>query len=384
MSENNSGLTDRATLASCKRVVVKVGSSLLTSHAAGIEHEKINSYCAQISALVASGMEVILVSSGAVAEGCKRLGWSQRPTLIHQLQAAAAVGQMGLVQAYEDALSKFSCGTAFVMLTHDDLADRQRYLNARGTLNTLVSMGVVPVINENDTVATDEIRFGDNDTLAALVANLLEADLLIILTDVEGLLDADPRGNANAKRVVTAVATDPGLDAMPGEGAGALGRGGMVTKVRAGRLAARSGADTLIASGHESDVLTRLIKGEDIGTLLTAEISPLNARKRWIAGHLRAKGTLRVDAGAVSALRDRGVSLLAAGIIQVQGDFLRGDVVRCISEQGALVAQGLSNYSSSEIEKIKGLNSEVFAQVIEHVVEPEVVHRDNLVLLEET
>ena len=384
MSENNSALTDRSLLASAKRVVVKIGSSLLTSQAAGIEHEKINSYCAQISGLVASGKEVVLVSSGAVAEGCKRLGWSQRPTLIHQLQAAAAVGQMGLVQAYEDALSNFSCGTAIVMLTHDDLADRQRYLNARGTLNTLVSMGVVPVINENDTVATDEIRFGDNDTLAALVANLLEADLLIILTDVEGLLDADPRVNPDAQRIATAVATDPSLDALPSGGAGTLGRGGMVTKIRAGRLAARSGADTVIASGHNVDVLTRVLTGEDIGTLLTAEISPLKARKRWIAGHLRAKGTLSVDTGAVSALRDRGVSLLAAGIIRVQGDFLRGDVVRCLSEQGTLIAQGLSNYSSAEIEKIKGLNSEAFAQVIEHVVEPEVVHRDNLVLLDET
>ena len=384
MSENNSALTDRSLLASAKRVVVKIGSSLLTSQAAGIEHEKINSYCAQISGLVASGKEVVLVSSGAVAEGCKRLGWSQRPTLIHQLQAAAAVGQMGLVQAYEDALSNFSCGTAIVMLTHDDLADRQRYLNARGTLNTLVSMGVVPVINENDTVATDEIRFGDNDTLAALVANLLEADLLIILTDVEGLLDADPRVNPDAQRIATAVATDPSLDALPSGGAGTLGRGGMVTKIRAGRLAARSGADTVIASGHNVDVLTRVLTGEDIGTLLTAEISPLKARKRWIAGHLRAKGTLSVDTGAVSALRDRGVSLLAAGIIRVQGDFLRGDVVRCLSEQGTLIAQGLSNYSSAEIEKIKGLNSEAFAQVIEHVVEPEVVHRDNLALLDET
>ena len=384
MSENNSALTDRSLLASAKRVVVKIGSSLLTSQAAGIQHEKINSYCAQISGLVASGKEVVLVSSGAVAEGCKRLGWSQRPTLIHQLQAAAAVGQMGLVQAYEDALSNFSCGTAIVMLTHDDLADRQRYLNARGTLNTLVSMGVVPVINENDTVATDEIRFGDNDTLAALVANLLEADLLIILTDVEGLLDADPRVNPDAQRIATAVATDPSLDALPSGGAGTLGRGGMVTKIRAGRLAARSGADTVIASGHNVDVLTRVLTGEDIGTLLTAEISPLKARKRWIAGHLRAKGTLSVDTGAVSALRDRGVSLLAAGIIRVQGDFLRGDVVRCLSEQGTLIAQGLSNYSSAEIEKIKGLNSEAFAQVIEHVVEPEVVHRDNLVLLDET
>lgn len=384
MSENNSALTDRSLLASAKRVVVKIGSSLLTSQAAGIEHEKINSYCAQISGLVASGKEVVLVSSGAVAEGCKRLGWSQRPTLIHQLQAAAAVGQMGLVQAYEDALSNFSCGTAIVMLTHDDLADRQRYLNARGTLNTLVSMGVVPVINENDTVATDEIRFGDNDTLAALVANLLEADLLIILTDVEGLLDADPRVNPDAQRIATAVATDPSLDALPSGGAGTLGRGGMVTKIRAGRLAARSGADTVIASGHNADVLTRVLTGEDIGTLLTAEISPLKARKRWIAGHLRAKGTLSVDTGAVSALRDRGVSLLAAGIIRVQGDFLRGDVVRCLSEQGTLIAQGLSNYSSAEIQKIKGLNSEAFAQVIEHVVEPEVVHRDNLVLLDET
>ena len=380
---NSEQIHTRETLAAAKRIVIKIGSSLLTSQEAGIEHEKINSYCAQISTLVGQGKEVVLVSSGAVAEGCKRLGWQQRPTLIHQLQAAAAVGQMGLVQAYEEALSRFSCGTAIVMLTHDDLADRQRYLNARGTLNTLVSMGVVPVINENDTVATDEIRFGDNDTLAALVANLLEADLLIILTDVEGLLDADPRVNANAQRIVAAVATDARLDSMPGEGAGVLGRGGMVTKVRAGRLAARSGADTIIASGQEPEVLTRVIDGEDMGTLLTAQISPLNARKRWIAGHLRAKGTLSLDAGAVSALRDRGVSLLAAGVTRVEGEFLRGDVVRCVSAQGSLIAQGLSNYSSTELDKLKGLNSEVFGQVIDHPVEPEVLHRDNLVLLED-
>jgi glutamate 5-kinase len=382
MSESNVDLsTKRADLDSANRIVVKIGSALLTSQDAGIEREKISSYCAQISAMVGDGKEVVLVSSGAVAEGCKRLGWKYRPTLIHQLQAAAAVGQMGLVQAYEDALSNYSCGTAIVMLTHDDLADRQRYLNARGTLNTLLSMGVVPVINENDTVATDEIRFGDNDTLAALVANLLEADLLIILTDVAGLLDSDPRENASAKRIITAVATDPNLDAMAGEAAGILGRGGMVTKVRAGRLAARSGANTVIAPGYEPEVLTRVVAGQDIGTLLTAQISTLNARKRWIAGHMRAKGTIRVDVGAVSALRDSGVSLLAVGILAVTGEFLRGDVVRCVSEEDELIAQGLSNYSSSEIAKIKGLSSDVFSKVLDHVVEPEVLHRDNLVLL---
>jgi glutamate 5-kinase len=316
-----------------------------------------------------------------VAEGCVRLGWQRRPEAIHELQAAAAVGQMGLVQAYESALSAHGTHTAMVMLTHDDLADRQRYLNARATLHQLLNLGVVPVINENDTVATDEIRFGDNDTLAALVANLLEAELLVILTDVEGLMDGDPRVDATAQRVSFAYVDDARLDALPGDAPGELGRGGMVTKVRASRLAARSGAHTIIASGRQPEVLRRILAGDDTGTLLAAQLSPMNARKRWIAGHLRAKGDLTVDRGAAEAIRQKGVSLLAVGVIAVEGIFQRGDVVRVIDPKGVALAHGLSNYSSQDVSKLLGVKSSDFGTRIEFVSEPELVHRDNLVVL---
>ena len=371
----------RQMLAPCKRVVVKVGSSLLTGPDNGLQVTKIDAYATQIAKLAATGHQVTLVSSGAVAAGCLRLGWSERPHQVHLLQAAASVGQMGLVQSYESTLRKYGCGTAMIMLTHDDLADRQRYLNARATLNELLSLGIVPVINENDTVATDEIRFGDNDTLAALVTNLIEADLLIILTDVDGLMDADPRTSPDAKRVTVAGSTDPDLAALAGDSVGALGRGGMVTKLRAARLAARSGAHTLIASGETHDVLPRLLSQEDLGTLLTAELTPMTARKRWIAGQLRAKGDLVIDPGAVVALRQQGVSLLAVGVLEVRGDFVRGDVVRCVTAQGETVAQGLINYSSSEAAILRGLSSEEFALAISYAAEPELMHRDNLVLL---
>ena len=381
MSVTKTKDTSRQMLAPCKRVVVKVGSSLLTGPDNGLQVTKIDAYATQIAKLAATGHQVTLVSSGAVAAGCLRLGWSERPHQVHLLQAAASVGQMGLVQSYESTLRKYGCGTAMIMLTHDDLADRQRYLNARATLNELLSLGIVPVINENDTVATDEIRFGDNDTLAALVTNLIEADLLIILTDVDGLMDADPRTSPDAKRVTVAGATDPDLAALAGDSVGALGRGGMVTKLRAARLAARSGAHTLIASGETHDVLPRLLSQEDLGTLLTAELTPMTARKRWIAGQLRAKGDLVIDPGAVVALRQQGVSLLAVGVLEVRGDFVRGDVVRCVTAQGETVAQGLINYSSSEAAILRGLSSEEFALAISYAAEPELMHRDNLVLL---
>lgn len=380
MSENKTGI-DRAELAKAQRIVIKVGSSLLTSLETGLAREEIRSYCAAIAQLMGSGKDIILVSSGSIAEGCKRLGWKSRPVEVHRLQAAAAVGQIGLMQAYEDALKTLGCGSAMIMLTHEDMADRQRYLNARATLKTLADVHVLPIINENDTVATDEIRFGDNDTLAALVANLVEADLLIILTDVEGLLSADPRLEAAAERIDSAPATDDALAALAGDGAGTLGRGGMVTKIRAARLAARSGAHTLIASGREEQVLTRLLQGEDIGTLLYAQVSPMAARKRWIAGHLRVKGDIVIDTGAVRALRQRGVSLLAAGIVDCQGSFSRGDVVRCLDQDGKVIAQGLSNYAVAEVTEIKGLGSDQYADVIGYAAEAEVVHRDNLVLI---
>ncbi len=380
MSESNPAVS-RADLDQAKRIVIKVGSSLLTSLQTGLERNKIQSYCAEIARLMSLGKEVILVSSGSIAEGCMRLGWTRRPEEVHRLQAAAAVGQIGLMQAYEHALKGLGCGSAMIMLTHEDLADRQRYLNARATLKTLTDVCVVPIINENDTVATDEIRFGDNDTLAALVANLVEADLLVILTDVAGLLSADPRMDPNASRIEAAAATDESLAGLAGEGAGALGRGGMVTKVRAARLAARSGAHTVIASGREDQILTRLMSGENLGTLLYAEVTPLAARKRWIAGLLRPKGDIVLDTGAVRALQQRGVSLLAAGIMQCRGSFSRGDVVRCLDQDGSVIAQGLTNYSAAEVDAIKGLASDGYAEVIGYAAEAEVLHRDNLVLL---
>ncbi|MEL0048996.1 MAG: glutamate 5-kinase [Gammaproteobacteria bacterium] len=380
-SQQTQGPVTRSALTEAKRIVVKVGSSLLTSLETGLEHAKIQGYCADIAKLTKAGKEVILVSSGSIAEGCMRLGWSSRPQEVHRLQAAAAVGQIGLMQAYEQALKALDCGSAMIMLTHEDLADRQRYLNARATLKTLTDMAVVPIINENDTVATDEIRFGDNDTLAALVANLVEADLLVILTDVDGLLSADPRVDRNAQRVPSAAATDPSLSELAGEGAGVLGRGGMVTKLRAARLAARSGAHTVIAPGREAHVLARTVQGHDVGTLLFAEMTPMAARKRWIAGHLRAKGDIVIDAGAVRAIEQRGVSLLAAGVIGSRGDFSRGDVVRCVDQSGRVIAQGLSNYANAEVDAIKGLTSDRYAEAIGYASEAEVVHRDNLVLL---
>lgn len=374
-------VTDRGVINSAQRIVIKVGSSLLTDLEQGIALEKIRAYSAQIATLVAQGKEVVLVSSGAVAEGCARLGWSTRPEAIHLLQAAAAVGQMGLVQAYERALADYDCPAAMIMLTHDDLANRQRYLNARATISQLLKLGVVPVINENDTVATEEIRFGDNDTLAAMVTNLLAADLLIILTDVDGLMSADPRVDAHATRIDQASAHAGHLDNLPGSEAGALGRGGMVTKLRAARLAASSGAHTIIASGLQDGVLTRIAKGEDLGTLLTAELSPLTARKRWIADQLKAQGELVVDAGAAQALIDAGVSLLAVGVVAVNGQFERGAVVSICDGSGRTIAQGLSNYASSDIAKLKGVKSEEFADHLDSVGEPELVHRDNLVVL---
>ncbi len=370
-----------AALKNVRRIVVKVGSALLTDPVAGLSRNKIADYSAQLSELMTRGYEVVLVSSGAVAEGCKRLGWRIRPETVHELQAAAAVGQMGLAQAYESELSAHDRGTAMIMLTHEDLADRERYLNARATLGQLLELGVVPVINENDTVATDEIRFGDNDTLAALVTNLLAADLLVILTDVDGLMDRDPRHEDGAERVTTAAAADTSLDQLASGGSGEMGRGGMVTKLRAARLAARSGAHTVIASGLVADSLLDAVDGADIGTLLVADMTPMTARKRWIAGQLRARGDLQLDAGAARAVKDRGVSLLAVGVQAVSGQFHRGDVVRILDPDGVVVAQGLSNYSSEDVARLKGVRSEDFAEHIAYVGEPELVHRDNLVLM---
>lgn len=370
----------RAQLPGAATVVIKVGSSLLTDPERGLAKDLVEALGEEIAALLDSGRRVLLVSSGAVVEGISRLRLKTRPERVHELQAAAAVGQMGLVQAYERAFARHGRHAAVVLLTHDDLADRQRYLNARATLTTLLDYGAVPVINENDSVATDEIRFGDNDTLAAMVTNLLQADLLIILTDADGLHDGDPRENADARLISFADAADPALDSMVG-GSGALGRGGMITKLKAARLAARSGAHTMIASGAEPRVLRDILSGTQTGTLLAASVSPLDARKRWIASQQRPKGHVVLDAGAENALVNRGVSLLPVGVQAVHGEFVRGELVACVNAQGRTIAQGLCNYSSAEVEKMLGVGSREIVERLGYSLEPELIHRDNLVLL---
>ena len=363
-----------------RRIVVKVGSSLVTNDGRGLDEAAIGEWSRQLSQLVRGGREVIMVSSGAIAEGMKRLGWRNRPNEIHELQAAAAVGQMGLAQMYETKLRENGLGSAQVLLTHADLADRERYLNARSTLLTLLKLGVVPVINENDTVVTDEIKFGDNDTLGALVANLVEADALVILTDQKGLFTADPRRDPGAVFVHEAKAGDPALEAMAGGAGSSLGRGGMITKILAAKRAAGSGASTVIAWGREPDVLLRLTQGEAIGTLLVAQTQKNQARKQWIADHLQLRGSVTVDPGAVQQLRAGGKSLLPIGMTAVEGNFSRGDVIAVCDPQGLEVARGLANYASAEARLICRKPSSEFAKLLGYVSEPEMVHRDNLVL----
>ena len=368
-------------IADAKVLVVKVGSSLVTREGRGVDAEAIARWAGQMAKLREAGKQIVLVTSGAIAEGMQRLGWTRRPHSMHQLQAAAAVGQMGLVQAFESSFRGHGLHTAQILLTHADLADRQRYLNARSTLRTLLELGVVPVINENDTVVTDEIKFGDNDTLAALVTNLIEAAALVILTDQPGLYEADPRKNQQTRLVEQADADDPRLDAMAGGSGSAIAKGGMVTKIHAARRAARSGAHTIIASGQEADVLLRLSRGERIGTLLTARTAPIAARKQWLADHLTVAGLLTLDAGATRALVRDGKSLLPIGVTAVSGDFARGEIVGCVDPQGKPVARGLVNYSSEETRRIMRRASGEIESVLGYVDEPELIHRDNLVLL---
>lgn len=369
----------REKLQHARRWVVKIGSALLTNDGQGLDAAAISRWVDQLAELRDQGVEIVLVSSGAVAEGMTRLGWSDRPDELCRLQAAAAVGQTGLVQAYEANFQRHGTHTAQVLLTHDDLTHRNRYLNARATMKTLLEMGVVPVVNENDTVVTDEFRFGDNDTLAALVANLLEADGVILLTDQLGLYTADPRRDPEAYLLHEVRAEDDSLAAMAG-GGGKLGRGGMATKVRAARLAARSGAVTVIASGREESVLLRLRAGERLGTLLVPERSPMAARKQWIAGHLQARGSIVLDSGAVQALVERGKSLLPAGVRSITGRFTRGEMVLMLDEAGRIVARGLVNYSAADALKIMGKPSSAIVDTLGYISEEELVHRDNLVL----
>jgi len=376
VSEVQAGCVARA-----RKLVVKVGSSLVTNEGRGIDHGAVGRWAEEIAALVSGGREIVLVSSGAIAEGMQRLGWTERPAAMHALQAAAAVGQMGLVQAYETAFARFGLHTAQILLTHEDLSDRRRYLNARSTLTTLLSLRVIPIINENDTVTTDEIRFGDNDTLGALVTNLIEADVLVLLTDQPGLYRSDPRHDPGAALVRHARAADPALEAMAGGSGTQIGSGGMLTKVLAAKRAARSGASTVIASGREPNVLTRLAAGETIGTELVAEATSLAARKQWLADHVRLAGRLTLDAGAVRALTRDGKSLLPIGVVACSGTFERGEVVACCDPEGREIARGLVNYSAAETQRIMRKPSSEIAQLLGYINEPELIHRNNLVLL---
>lgn len=371
---------NRAVAKEAKRWVVKIGSALLTDDGAGLDRKAIDGWVSQIATLLDQGNEIVLVSSGAIAEGMARLGWSKRPDRIDELQAAAAVGQMGLIQAYESSFERFSRGTAQILLDHDDLANRQRYLNARGVLKKLMELGVVPIVNENDTVVTDEIRFGDNDSLAALVANLIDADLLVILTDKDGLYSANPDQDASAKLVSQAQANDDSLDALAGDSLSGLGRGGMVTKLQAARLAARSGCNTVLAGGRNEEVLLKVARGDVIGTLLSASQKPIAARKQWLAGRLQVKGQLILDAGAVAVLSKEGRSLLPVGVKGVSGEFSRGDLVSCVNEQGAEIARGLVNYSAAETRQIKGKGTELIIEVLGYREDDELIHRDNMVV----
>jgi len=367
-------------LRDARRIVVKVGSSLVTNEGRGLDEAAIGEWCRQLAALAKDGREVVMVSSGAIAEGMKRLGWTSRPHEINELQAAAAVGQMGLAQMYETKLRENHLGSAQVLLTHADLADRERYLNARSTLLTLLKLGVVPVINENDTVVNDEIKFGDNDTLGALVANLIEADALVILTDQKGLFSADPRKDPAAVFVHEGKAGDPALEVMAGGAGSSLGRGGMITKILAAKRAAGSGASTVIAWGREPDALLRLVKGDAIGTLLVAQTQKKQARKQWMADHLQLRGAVTVDDGAAAKVRDGGKSLLPIGMTGVEGEFSRGDVIAVRDLSGAELARGLANYSSAEARLLCRKPSAEFEKLLGYTAEPEMVHRDNMVL----
>lgn len=372
----------RSDLKTTKRWVVKIGSALLTNDGQGLNRKALASWVAQMVELKKQGVEVVLVSSGSVAEGMKRLGWKTRPKQLNELQAAASVGQMGLIQAYESKFSRFDIHSAQILMTHDDLSNRKRYLNVKNAIETLLEYDVVPIINENDTVVTDEIRFGDNDTLAALTANLISADVLVILTDQNGLYNDNPRENPQAELISEAQVSRKDIEAMASSEGGALGKGGMYTKVMAAKRAARSGTATLIASGHSDNILQRLFNGDSEGTLLVPDLEPLTARQQWLAGHLQAKGTLVLDTGAVNVLRSSGKSLLPIGVKSMRGNFQRGEMVVCYDESGHEVARGLINYSSIEANKIAGHPSQEIESILGFIEDESLIHRDNMVLCE--
>ncbi|OUR65567.1 glutamate 5-kinase [Methylophaga sp. 42_25_T18] len=372
--------TPHQQIVNTKRWVIKIGSALLTRMGEGLDRERISWLSEEIAKLRVQGKEVVLVTSGSVAAGMQQLGWDKRPHEIHLLQAAASVGQMGLIQAYATECKKHDIHTAQILLTHSDLSDRGRYLNARSALHSLLELDVLPVVNENDTIATDEIRFGDNDTLAAMTANLVEADVLVILTDQDGLFDSDPRKNPDARMIAASAASNPALDAMATAGAGQLGRGGMATKLLAARRAAQSGAATVILSGENPNNLQLLAAGEGVGTLLWPDNEPMTARQQWLAGHLHPQGQILLDEGAVEVIRQQGKSVLPVGVKMVEGDFSRGDLVICLDMNGDEVARGLANYSANEANKIKGNPSTAIEALLGYVDEPELIHRDNLVV----
>ncbi len=370
----------RASLKHARRWVIKIGSALLTNDGFGLRSDSLDVWVKQIIALKKNGIDVVLVSSGAVAEGISRLDWNTRPSALHELQAAAAVGQMGLIQAYEQCFQRYNSHTAQILLTNDDISDRRRYLNARSTLRTLIDLGIVPIVNENDTVATDEIQLGDNDTLAGLVANLIEADLLVILTDQAGLYESDPRINPDARLIEEARASDTALEKHAGK-VGSLGRGGMLTKLQAARTAAKSGASTVIASGNEAEILSKIAAGENAGTFLAAGQEPIAARKQWLASQRQIRGRVYLDAGAVNVLAKQGKSLLAVGVIRVEGEFNRGEIVSCMDGENREIARGLINYDMEESAKIAGQGSDKIEKLLGYIDEPELIHRDNLILL---
>jgi len=360
--------------------IVKVGSAVLTNNGKGLSHELINNIAEQIVKLKRQGFRFVIVSSGSIAEGLTRLKLHERPHEIYRQQAAAAVGQMGLIQAYESAFSKYGIHTAQILLTHDDIADRKRYLNARSSITELIKLGVIPIVNENDTVAVDEIRFGDNDSLGALVVNLLEADALVILTDQEGMYDKDPRIFNDAKLLSMVTADSKSLDKAAGKSSGDLGRGGMYTKLQAARSSSGSGAMTVIASGVRQDVLLKIAKGENAGTFFPAQVNLLTARGRWLAGQIRSKGELVLDTGAVKFITEQGKSLLPVGVSRINGEYSRGDLVKCVNAQGTEIARGLSNYNSYESRKIIGKPSSDIESILGYIDEPELIHRDNMIL----